>query len=28
MLRLINIDTDTANRLRTITTKIGDENAR
>jgi hypothetical protein len=25
--RLINIDTDTANRLRTITTKIGDENA-
>ncbi|WP_342712750.1 ATP-binding protein [Bradyrhizobium sp. B124] len=24
---LINIDTDTANRLRTITTKIGDENA-
>lgn len=25
--RLINIDTDTANRLRSITTKIGDENA-
>jgi energy-coupling factor transporter ATP-binding protein EcfA2 len=25
--RLINIDTDTANRLRTITSKIGDENA-
>lgn len=25
--RLINIDTDTANRLRTITTRIGDENA-
>ncbi|MEL3888939.1 TrlF family AAA-like ATPase [Ferrovibrio sp. MS7] len=25
--RLINIDTDTANRLRTITAKIGDENA-
>lgn len=25
--RLINIGTDTANRLRTITTKIGDENA-
>ncbi|GLI99065.1 hypothetical protein Sbs19_28830 [Sphingobium sp. BS19] len=25
--RLINVDTDTANRLRTITNKIGDENA-
>lgn len=25
--RLINIDSDTANRLRTVTTKIGDENA-
>lgn len=25
--RLINIDTDTANRMRTITTRIGDENA-